>query len=305
MDISLVIPVYNEEAVIPELIDRTLKSLKDITRNFEIILVDDGSTDNSLELLLDHRDKDDRIKILQLSRNFGHQAAYTAGMSHAQGDVIGLMDGDLQDPPELFSRMYEPLSTKQADVVYGKRTNKIPFKSRSILSHWFHKGYQRFSGLENIEHVGNFSMMNRDALNAMLAFSERTRYLPGIRRFIGFKQSFVEYERVSRHVGRSKMKFGQLMSLSSDAIFSFSKLPIRICLYLGIIGVLVFFLAGLYSLIAKIAGFAVLGWSSTLLSIYFLGSIQLTFLGVLGEYIFRIYKESQNRPLFLVKAYYS
>ena len=305
MEISLVIPLYNEEAVIPELINRTIGSLQDITKSFEIIFVDDGSTDNTLSFLKESREKDGRIKILQLSRNFGHQAAYTAGMEKTTGKFVGLMDGDLQDPPELFAKMYSILSEDKADVIYGKRTGKINMKGRSVLSLWFHKSFQRISGLEGIENVGNFSMMNRTALQAMLAFSEKTRYLPGIRRFIGFRQEFVEYERDVRSVGSSKMKFGQLMTLSSDAIFSFSKVPIHICLYLGILGVIVFFLAGMYTLIAKIAGFAIPGWSSTLLSIYFLGSIQLTFLGVLGEYIYRIHKESQNRPLYLVKDFYS
>jgi len=305
MEISIVIPLYNEEAVIPELIRRTVAALDQLTNNFEIIMVDDGSIDNTQAYLQDARKEDSRIKILQLSRNFGHQAAFTAGMSKAQGKFIGMMDGDLQDPPELFHEMYSILSKDEADVVYGKRTNTSHLKGRSLLSHWFHKGFQKLSGLEDIEHVGNFSMMNRVALDAMLSFSEKTRYLPGIRRFIGYRQAFVEYERNERNIGRSKMKLGQLISLSSDAIFSFSKIPIRVCLYLGLIGVLVFFMAGLYTLIAKITGLAIPGWSSTLLSIYFLGSIQLTFLGVLGEYIFRIHKESQNRPLFLVKAFYS
>lgn len=305
MEISLVIPIYNEEAVIPELIGRTVDSLNKITSDFEIILVDDGSSDNSLDLLMSHREKDNRIKILQLSRNFGHQAAYTAGMSKAQGKFVGLMDGDLQDPPELFAKMHSMLSADNVDVVYGKRIKKVLFRGRSILTHLFHKGFQKLSGLEDIENVGNFSMMNQTALKAMLSFSEKKRYLPGIRRFIGFRQEYIEYKREDRNIGRSKMKLGQLISLSSDAIFSFSKVPIRLCLYMGIIGVLVFFLAGLYTLIAKIAGFAIPGWSSTLLSIYFLGSIQLTFMGVLGEYIYRIHKESQNRPLFLVKDFYS
>ncbi len=305
MEISLVIPLYNEEAVVPELISRTIGSLEKIKKDFELIIVDDGSSDKTLELLKYYRKKDKRIKILQLSRNFGHQAAYTAGMEKAKGSFVGLMDGDLQDPPELFADMYALLSEDKADVIYGKRTGKITFKGRSVLTHWFHKGFKRLSGLEGIEHVGNFSMMNRTALMAMLAFSEKTRYLPGIRRFIGFRQEFVEYKRKERNIGRSKMKMGQLISLSSDAIFSFSKVPIKICLYLGLIGVIVFFIAGIYTIIAKIAGFAVLGWSSTLLSIFFLGSIQLTFMGVLGEYIYRIHKESQNRPLFLVKDFYS
>ena len=271
MEISLVIPLFNEEAVVPELIRRTIQSLEKIGEDFELILVDDGSSDNTFVLIRDFRKKDKRIKILQLSRNFGHQAAYTAGMEKAKGSFVGLMDGDLQDPPELFADMYALLSEDKGDVIYGKRTGKINFKGRSVLTHWFHKGFKRLSGLEGIDHVGNFSMMNRIALNAMLSFTEKTRYLPGIRHFIGFRQKFVEYEREERNIGRSKMKLGQLISLSSDAIFSFSKVPVKICLYFGLIGVIVFFIAGIYTIIAKIAGFAVLGWSSTLLSIYFLG----------------------------------
>lgn len=305
MEISLVIPVYNEEEVIPELIGRTIASMEKINKDFEIILVDDGSTDRTVELLLDYREKDNRIKILQLSRNFGHQAAYTAGMARASGKYTGLMDGDLQDPPELFAKMYPLLSAGKVDVIFGKRTKKFNLKSRALLSGWFHKGFQKLSGLEDIERVGNFSMMNRTALEAMLSFPEKTRYLPGLRRFIGFRQDFVEYERDERNIGKSKMKLGQLITLSSDAVFSFSKVPIKICLYLGLIGVVVFFLAGLYTIIAKIAGIAIPGWSSTLLSIYFLGSIQLAFLGVMGEYVYRIHKESQNRPLYLVKDFYS
>ena len=305
MQISLVIPLYNEEAVIPELLKRCLDSLGKITDDFELLLVDDGSTDSGVELLKNYREKDSRIKILRLSRNFGHQAAYTAGMEKAKGDFVALMDGDLQDPPELLSDMFKILSEDQADVVYGKRTGKINLRGRSLLSRWFHAGFRRLSGLGDIQNVGNFSMMNSTALKAMLKFTEKTRYLPGIRSFIGFRQEFVEYQREDRNIGKSKMKLGKLFALSSDAIFSFSKVPIRICLYLGVIGVVVFFLAGLYTLVAKIAGFAIPGWSSTLLSIYFLGSIQLAFLGVIGEYIYRIHKESQNRPLYIVKEFHS
>ena len=160
------------------------------------------------------------------------------------------------------------------------------------------------SGLPDMENTGNFSMLNRAALEAMLQFTENTRYLPGLRSYIGFRQGFAEYKRDGRYQGKSKMKWSGLLSLSSDAIFSFSKLPVKICLYLGIIGIIVFFLAGIYTLVAKIAGFAIIGWSSNLLSIYFLGSIQLTFLGVLGEYVYRIYKESQHRPLYLVRKFH-
>lgn len=301
MDISLVIPLYNEQDVVPDLVRRSIAALCGITENFEILFVDDGSRDATVDRLLELRKKDPRIKIIELSRNFGHQAAFSAGLSIAKGSFTVMMDGDLQDPPELIEKMHDMLRSGDFDVIFGKRTNKAVFRGRRLMTFLFHKSFKRISGLADMDNVGNFSMMNRPALEALLQFTETTRYLPGLRRFIGFRQGFVEYNRDERYQGKSKMKYSKLVSLSSDAIFSFSKLPIRICLFLGLTGIIVFFLAGLYTLIAKIAGFAVIGWSSTLLSIYFLGSIQLTFLGVLGEYVYRIYKESQGRPLFFIR----
>jgi dolichol-phosphate mannosyltransferase len=155
-----------------------------------------------------------------------------------------------------------------------------------------------------MENYGNYSMMKRIAADALLSMKEKVRYLPGLRTFIGFKQGYVEYIRDDRFRGKSKMSMRQLYILAADAIFSFSKFPVRLCLILGTIGTLVFLGAGIYVLVAKAAGIAVPGWSSTLLSIYFLGSIQLVFMGIIGEYIYRSYKESQNRPVYFVKKVY-
>ena len=155
-----------------------------------------------------------------------------------------------------------------------------------------------------MENSGNYSMMKREAVNALLMMKEKVRYLPGLRTFIGFRQGYVEFMREDRFKGNPKMSIRRLLVLASDAIFSFSRFPIRFCLILGVIGALVFMGAGIYVLIAKACGFAVIGWSSTLLSIYFLGSIQLVFLGILGEYVYRSYKESQNRPLYFVRKIY-
>jgi polyisoprenyl-phosphate glycosyltransferase len=304
MELSVVIPLYNEESLVDDLVERTVPVLKGITQDFEIIFVDDGSKDGTLECLAAAHEKEHRIKILELSKNFGHQAAFTAGLSFARGRFVVMMDGDLQDPPELIPVMHRMLDSGEFDVIFGKRTNKAKLKSRNLLALSFHKTFRRISGFPDIENAGNFSAMNRNALTALLQYTESIRYLPGLRHLIGFRQGFVEYWREERYLGKSKMNYLNLLSLSSDAIFSFSKFPIRLCLYLGIIGIVVFFLAGLYTLIAKIAGFAVIGWSSTLLSIYFLGSIQLTFLGVIGEYIYRIYKESQKRPLYFVRKFH-
>lgn len=304
MELSVIIPLYNEADGVEELLSRTVGALIQTHKEYEIIVVDDGSTDQTLALLLGIREKNPLIKVLQLSRNFGHQAAYTAGMHQAKGRFIVLMDGDLQDPPELIVDMYNKISGQDLDVVYGKRINSPQLSRRPILARYFHKLFKRLSGFPDMDNVGNFCIMNRRALDAILSFHENVRYLPGLRRLIGFQQEFIEYERSPRFSGKSKMRISQLLSLSSDAIFSFSKVPIKICLYMGIIGVIVFFLAGVYTLIAKLAGFALLGWSSTVLAIYFLGSIQLTFMGVIGEYVYRIYKESQKRPLYFVRDYH-
>lgn len=304
MEISLVIPLYNEEVLVEELCTRVLNNLKPVTDQFEIIFVDDGSSDQTLARLLESREKDKRIKILQLSRNFGHQAAFTAGLKHASGSYIGMMDGDLQDPPEKLPEMIKLLQSGAYDVVYGKRDPSGNIGRANRSNRWFHRIFKRISGMPELYNTGNFSFFNRKALESLLEYQEFIRYLPGLRHQIGYRQGYVEYHRDERRTGTSKMPKSKLISLSSDAIFSFSKFPIRFCLYLGILGVIVFFFAGLYTIIAKIAGFALLGWSSTLLSIFFLGSVQLTFLGILGEYVYRIYKESQRRPIYFVKEFH-
>jgi len=302
--LSLVIPIFNEEKLIDELVKRTVAALENITAGYEVIFVDDGSTDRSLALILSYRKNNPKIKVLSLSKNFGHQAAYTAGLEHAAGDIVAMMDGDLQDPPELLAEMYRKITVEDFDIISGKKTGRKGNKGRNLYAFLFHAFFRKIGEVKNIENSGNYSMMKREALNALLSMKEKVRYLPGLRTFIGFKQGYVEFVRDDRLRGNPKMSIGKLFVLAADAVFSFSRLPIRFCLILGSIGTLVFMAAGIYVLIAKAYGFAVIGWSSTLLSIYFLGSIQLIFLGVLGEYIYRSYKEAQNRPIYFVKKYY-
>lgn len=304
MEISLVIPVYNEEALIDELISRSHAALSQFSQRFEIVIVDDGSTDGSLQRLIGHQQNNKHLKIISLSRNFGHPAAFTAGLEYASGDFVAMMDGDLQDPPEWLESMYRELSGGNCDVVSGKRIARKGNKTRNLVTSLFHFLFKKVANLDDLENAGNFCMMNRQALTAFLSMSERIRYLPGLRSFIGFRQGFVEYVREERLMGSPKMSHVKLLYLAADAIFSFSRLPIRICLIMGLIGTLIFMTAGVYVLTAKLFGFAIMGWSSTVLSIYFLGSIQLIFLGVLGEYVYRIYKESQKRPLYFVKKIY-
>lgn len=303
--LSIVIPIYNEEGLIDDLVKRTVSALEAFSTDYEIIFVDDGSEDRSLKFLLNWQDKNHNIKVLSLSKNFGHQAAFTAGLEHASGEIVGMMDGDLQDPPELFCEMYHKITEEDYDIVSGIRTGRKGQSSRNTYTFLFHLLFRNIAEIKNMENTGNFSMMKRETVDALLKMKEKVRYLPGLRSFIGFKQGVVEFVRDERPEGVPKMSLSKLFILASDAIFAFSKFPIKMCLYLGLIGTIVFMCAGIYVLIAKIFGFAVIGWSSTLLSIYFLGSIQLVSLGVVGEYAYRIYKESQNRPIYFVKKFYN
>ena len=300
---SLIIPVYNEEGLIEELVARSVKALESFTTNYEILFVNDGSVDSTLRKLIEARKQYPKIKVVDLSRNFGHQAAFTAGLEMALGNYVAMMDGDLQDPPELLAEMYRMIREDGYDIVSGKRQGRKGKRLR-IATNLFHVFFKKVSGIEDMENSGNFSVMNRSAVNAIVQMKETIRYLPGLRSFIGFRQGYVEYIREARLEGEPKMTLGKLIVLGADAIFSFSKFPIKVCLFLGTIGTIVFFIAGIYALVGKILGFALFGWSSTVLSIYFLGSIQLIFLGVVGEYVYRIYKESQNRPIYLVKKFY-
>jgi len=302
--LSIVIPIYNEEGLIDDLVERTCKALDAFVTNYEIIFVNDGSEDRSLQFLLGCQNKNHKIKVLSLSKNFGHQAAFTAGLEHASGEIVGMMDGDLQDPPELFGEMYRKIREEDYDIISGIRTGRKGKSTRNFYTFLFHLFFRNVAVIRKMENTGNFSMMKREAVDALLRMKEKVRYLPGLRTFIGFNQGYVEFVRDERSKGEPKMSLSKLFILAADAIFSFSRFPIKLCLYLGLTGTIVFMCAGIYVLIAKMFGFALIGWSSTLLSIYFLGSIQLVSLGVVGEYVYRIYKESQDRPIYFVKKFY-
>ena len=300
--ISIVIPIYNEDLLIEELIKRTFNAVSKFTSEFEIILVDDGSQDNSLVKLIQHNRLEKRIKIVQLSRNYGHQAAYTAGLSIAVGEHIVMMDGDLQDPLELIEEMYNKLKENNTlDIVYAKRKTKKERISRGIMMLIFHKIFKKIIKIESADDVGNFSVFTKEVKDAILLYSEKTRYLPGIRFHIGFSQDFILFDRDERFAGKAKMNVSKLFSLALDAIFSFSNFRIRFMLVLGVFGVTISFLGFLYVFVSKILGIAPFGWSSNLFFLFLFNSLQITFLGILGEYIYRIYKEVQNRPLFIIK----
>lgn len=299
--ISLVIPIYNEEAIIDELLYRSLTTLKEINRPFEIIIVDDGSKDNSLKKLLEHRKNDGRIKVVELSRNFGHQAAFTAGIKRSKGEYTVMMDGDLQDTPELIKDMFEKMKSGSFDIVNGYRKSRTEKGIRGLMFKLFHKMFAIIINNKDVENIGNFSMINRAALEAMKQLKEKTRYLPGLRTYVGFKQGFLDYDREDRKEGKPKMRFKHLLKLALDALFSFSRLPIKICFYLGFTGIVVFSAIGLSMIFSESNASLFTDYKPMLVGLFFIGSVQLTFIGIIGEYVFKGYKESQNRPMYFVR----
>jgi dolichol-phosphate mannosyltransferase len=299
--ISVVIPIYNEAPVIDELLARTVNALKKIEEPFEIIIVDDGSEDGSLEKLLRYRNRDKRIKVIELSRNFGHQAAFTAGIKRASGEYTVMMDGDLQDAPEFIRDMYEKIKSGEFDIVNGYRKTRAETGIRGLMFWLFHKLFAVITNTRDVEKIGNFSMLNRSALEALKQLKEKTRYLPGLRIYVGFKQGFLDYDREGRKEGKPKMRFKHLMSLAADAIFSFSRLPIKICFYIGFIGAIVFMVLGIYLFFQSGSMFFGSDYRPMLVGLLFLGCVQLAFIGIVGEYVFKGYKESQNRPMYFVR----
>ena len=302
--ISLVIPIYNEEEVIDELLQRSVATLEGIGRPFEVIIVNDGSEDSSLEKLLAHREKDKRIKIVELSRNFGHQAAFTAGIRRSKGEYTVMMDGDLQDTPELIKDMFEKMKSGEYDIVNGYRKSRAEKGFRGLMFTTFHKLFALILNKKDVENIGNFSMLKRSALEALMQLKEKTRYLPGLRTYVGFKQGFLDYDREIRKEGAPKMRFRHLVKLATDAIFSFSRLPIFICFYLGLLGIIITSIIGIIMIFSDSGLSFTTDYKPVLVGLFFLGSVQLAFIAIVGEYVFKGYKESQNRPMYFVRNEY-
>ena len=304
--LSVVIPAYNEERIISDSAARVVKVLQEIKKtkfinNYEIIFVDDGSIDETWYLIKNLHNKNSKIVGISLSRNFGLESALMAGLRKSRGDYTVMIDCDLQDPPELIKEMLIKLQITHSDVVYGKRTSRSEASHKQWLFKLFHYIFHMISSNKSPQNVGNFSLMNRRALNALLSFKEKSKYLPGLRYLIGFKQTSISYKRDIRKDGPAKMSSAKLMQLALDALYSFTDLPLKFCFYLGLLGTTISILIGMYALITRLFNYNVtVGWSSTLLSIYFFGSVQLIFLGVIGQYIYKIYIEVQNRPTYFV-----
>jgi len=304
MQISIVIPVYNESEGIDELYRRTMAAISSFTDSFEIICVDDGSHDTSLSQLIEYHKKDPRFKAVSLSRNFGHQSAVLAGFSVAKGEYIGVMDGDLQDPPEIFERFYNKMN-EGFDVVYAVRKKRKEGLVKKFAYWLYYRLLAKISDTNIPLDSGDFCMMSRRVLDRMLTMQEQSLYLRGIRAWVGYPQAGVEYERAERFAGEPKYDFKQLFQLAYNGMFSFSSLPVRVMRRLGYITLTFTFLYFIKILVSYfLYNDAPQGFTTLALAIFFFSGVQLISIGVLGEYVYRTYNESRERPLFIIKDEY-
>jgi glycosyltransferase involved in cell wall biosynthesis len=301
--ISIVVPVFNEEEVLPELYKRMQQAMDGFGQPWELILIDDGSRDRSAEIIADLNGKDSRVKGISFSRNFGFQEAVTAGLAHASGEAVILSDADLQDPPEVIPEMVARWREGN-DVVYGVRANRQGetwFKK--MTAKVFYRTIHRITSVDIPLDTGDFRLMDRRVVDAILRMPERNRFLRGMVPWVGFKQSGLDYERQARFAGESKFKsVRQMLPFALDAITSFSYFPLQLATYLGFFIAAISLIAIIVVILLRLFGShqELTGQATTLVAVLFLGGVQLISLGIIGEYLGRIYDEVKGRPLFLV-----
>jgi dolichol-phosphate mannosyltransferase len=297
--ISVVAPMYEEEETAAVFCERVRAALGDA--DWELIVVDDGSPDGTGAVLAAEAAADERVKVLSLSRNFGHQAALTAGLDHATGDAVVMMDGDLQDPPELIGEMLERWRAG-ADVVYAvreAREGETAFKRAT--ARWFYRSFRHIAQIDLVPESGDFRLMDRRALDVLLAMPERNRFLRGMTVWVGFTQTAVTFRRDARTAGRTKYTPARMLRFSFDAITSFSHRPLQWATLLGFTFSLLAFVGIPLTVVARYTNQFVPGVPSTILVVLLLGGIQLITVGIIGEYVGRIYDEVKRRPLYVVR----
>ncbi|MGJ8583198.1 MAG: glycosyltransferase family 2 protein [Marinosulfonomonas sp.] len=301
--VSVVVPCYDEEEVLPAAWMR-IKSLADRLDSyiFEFVFVDDGSKDDTMVLLRDMADADDRVRVLGFARNFGHQIAATAGIEAATGDCVVLIDADMQDPPEVVERMIGKWE-EGFDVVYGvrqKRPGETWFKLASAKG--FYRFLNRLSDVQIPLDAGDFRLLNRPVVEVLRQMPEKHRFLRGMVAWVGFRQHALPYERDPRLAGTSKYPLSKMLKFAADGIVSFSIKPLRIATNLGLIASALALVGILYAVVMRIfTSTWVEGWTGLIIAVLFIGGVQLISLGVIGEYLGRVYEEVKNRPLFVLR----
>lgn len=299
--LSLVVPVYNEQDGLREFYDRTKRVLLGMAGlEHEIIFVDDGSSDTSAEVIAEFVKQDLCVRLLKLSRNFGHQIAITAGIDAARGDAVVVIDVDLQDPPEVIVRFIEKWK-EGFDVVYGMRETR---DGETVLKVWtasiFYRMLKFLVSLDIPVDVGDFRLMSRRVVEHLKAMQERDRFVRGLVSWIGFRQIGLLYRREKRYAGETKYPYRKMIRFALDGITSFSSIPLKMATIMGYLTSLVAFAYACSVIVQKFMGYTVQGWATIMVGLLFLGGVQLICLGILGEYIGRIFNETKGRPLYIV-----
>jgi glycosyltransferase involved in cell wall biosynthesis len=301
--ISIVVPCLNEEEVLRDTNRRLIAVLEQLPQRFEIVYVDDGSSDRTPEILGELQADDERIRVVHFSRNFGHQMAITAGLEYASGDAVAIIDADLQDPPEVLADFVAKWMDG-FDVVYGVRSER---QGETAFKVWTAKVFYRLIGkLSDTEiplDTGDFRLMGRRVVDALLAMPERDRFVRGMVSWLGFSQAAVPYRRAARAAGVTKFSLFKMLRFATDGIVSFSILPLRLATWVGFAASGIALLGVLITVVERLMGVQglVKGWASILVAILFIGGVQLICMGIIGEYVGRIYGESKRRPLYVVR----
>ena len=300
--LSVIIHVCNSEAVFPELYRQLSNVLKKHVQAYEILCVVDGCPDRSADVIAKVCEKDPSVKLIELSRNFGYHAAITAGLEHAACNLVMIMDDDLEDPPEVIPEFIQK-TDEGFDVVFGIRKRRRVSLFRRLSYYLFYRSLNRMTKIRIPADAGDFCLMTRPVVEALKSMPETNRYLRGMRAWIGFNQTGIEYDRGQRHAGRSGYSLTKYIRLALDAILSFSYKPLQYLSGVGFLIASISFILGIRIIVAKLLGHMldVPGWTSTIVVIFFLGGVQLVSIGILGQYIARIYDETKSRPKYLVK----
>ena len=301
-ELSLVIPIHNEAGNLQALYDRLSAVLKPLNLSYEIIMVDDGSTDSSFEILSTLNQKDSRVKALSFSRNFGHMIALSAGLDSALGGAVITIDADLQHPPELIPELLNRWrgGAKVINTLRQETRGAGVFKNISAgLFYWLINKIARI----NLPVSGaDYRLLDRKVVDVLKSFKERSRFLRGLISWVGFKQEFIPYQAAERSAGKTKYSLARMLAFAIDGIISFSSFPLRLATYLGLVAASFSFLYILYAVYIRFfTQQAIAGWASVLVAVLFIGGIQLIFLGIIGEYISRVFEETKERPLYIVR----
>lgn len=303
IDISVVVPCYNEQGALPFYYDKMKEVMALMPElSFEIIIVDDGSTDGTLETAKQLAKSDDRIRYISFSRNFGKEAAMYAGLKNASGKYTAIMDADLQDPPEMLPKMYRVITEEGYDAVGTRRvTRKGEPPVRSFFARKFYKIMSRISKANMVDGARDYRLMNRKYVDALLSLGEYNRFSKGLFGWVGFKVKWLEFENVNRIAGETKWSFGQLFLYSLDGIVAFSNVPLYMASIAGIGSFIAAIAAMIFIIVRRLVfGDPVAGWASTVVIILFIGGIQLLSIGILGLYLSKLYLEAKNRPIYLL-----